>query len=613
MITTLASSTDAHRDALTLDAPYPTIPGYTMQREIASSGQSRVLLAQENSTGRAVAIKLLLDARMGDFASVARFERERRLLAHLNHPHIITIKARGDLEGRAYLVTDYVGGPPIDLAAMAMTVREVVALFVKVSKAAHAAHTHGVIHRDIKPANILVDEHDEPVLIDFGLAKSTDDDGPPISTSLTIVGTLDYIAPERLNGGPPDIRSDVYAIGVVLYECLADAIPFAHGNDVQRLRAIAHDDPIPLRQAAGGPRISPQLGPKNIPTDLEAVVMKAINRRVEDRYQTALELADDLRRFLDGDAVEAQLPRRGYRIRRFLHRYRFYLTCVGVTLLGLVVALMASLSALNRASDQIRQTQTALAMSGLQMMGSVDRDAGRLGVALRQFQTAIRMGNEHAQPIDAVQLQAYGATHRVAELLITERRIDEARPHVAQAFALAQRMRREHHGVARYERQYAFALELRGRVRIVDEDWSGAATDLTESVKAFERDYLTTGLPNTMAELASTRAMLARCQLRLGRPDLAESMLAQSVRELTELTDGSPCDSDNMELVTVTGELGVLQLRLRRNAEARKTLESAERSARAVLSCGADRAWDAKNAIAALEQNLELARRRLGY
>ena len=280
-----------------------------------------VWLARQSEPRRTVALKIL----HGSLASgdlLARFRREVELLAMLEHPGIARLYESGSVDGMSgpmpYLAMEYVEGRSLQSwAADAPSLRLRVELLEALVRAVHYAHTRGVIHRDLKPANILVDADDRPHIIDFGIAAALDrSDLTRMTTAGSVLGTLAYMSPEQLDGSSPvDPRWDVHALGVIAYEVLGGALPYPGmteaGSVVTALKIVASRNPVPLGRIAPATR-----------GDLETVVMKAIACSIDDRYGSAAELADDLRRWLEGRPVEAAPPRPWHLLQLFVRRHR---------------------------------------------------------------------------------------------------------------------------------------------------------------------------------------------------------------------------------------------------------------------------------------------------
>lgn len=300
-------------------------PGYELQREIHRGAQGAVYRAVQKSTGKSVALKLLHGHALGGPLERARFEREMRALAALQHPNIVAIHDGGSHDGRFFLVMDYIAGQPLDayMAGRRRSIRETLDLFIAICDAVNAAHVRGIIHRDLKPANVRVDEAGRPFVLDFGLAKLMDDASgngdqalsQPMTQTGQFLGTLPWAAPEQAAGSPSriDIRTDVYSLGVLLYHMLTGKLPYAVGGPMkQALEAILHSPPAALR----GLR-------REIDDELETIALKCLSKESDRRYQTAGELARDLRRYLAGEAIEAKRDSGWYRARVFLRRNRW--------------------------------------------------------------------------------------------------------------------------------------------------------------------------------------------------------------------------------------------------------------------------------------------------
>jgi hypothetical protein len=271
-----------------------------------------VWLAEQRGTGRAVALKVLPPARVGSEAAAQRFEREVTLASRLEHPGIAAVFDGGTWAGGRYYAMAYVEGVSLDRhpAFRDGEAEPVVRLIAEAAEAMQHAHQRGVIHRDLKPTNIMVREDGTPVVVDFGLAKALDDAG----TSLDVTGYGDspgtpaYMAPEQAAGDGRfiDTRADVYSLGTVLYVGLVGDYPVTMSGSLGQM----------LRDVAEGKVRRPGAVGKTLPTDLEAIVMKALAHDPADRYGTAGEFAADLRRWLEGDPVQAQPQTLAYVLRR---------------------------------------------------------------------------------------------------------------------------------------------------------------------------------------------------------------------------------------------------------------------------------------------------------
>ncbi|HLJ13900.1 MAG TPA: serine/threonine-protein kinase [Bryobacteraceae bacterium] len=267
---------------------------YKIETLIGRGGMGEVFRALDTKLNRPVAIKFLSD-RIADPAARRRFQREAQMASSLNHPHILTVYAAGEWEGRQYLITEYIDcGTLADWAkAGKRTWREVVELLVGVADGLGAAHEAKILHRDIKPANILIMKSGYAKLADFGLAKLADAPSPSDATrTLTehgtkpgvAVGTIAYMSPEQASGQTLDARSDIFSFGVLLYELLAGRKPFAGKTDLELLQTIIHGAVLPL--------------PAEIPAGLRSIVEKALEKDPGERYQSMREMVVDLRRIV---------------------------------------------------------------------------------------------------------------------------------------------------------------------------------------------------------------------------------------------------------------------------------------------------------------------------
>jgi len=302
---------------------------YEVLGRVRHGGQGVVYKAQQKGANRLVAIKVLLDGPLATDRQRQRFEREIELISRLSHPNIVTLHDTGIIRGRHYFTMEYVEGLPIDDYTVFhdLTPRQIVRLFITVCQAVSYAHQNGVIHRDLSPANILVDEQGRPHVFDFGLAKDVWESVGAAGASLTgqFVGTWPYVSPEQAGGldGKVDVRSDVYTLGIVLYELLADGLPYdVHGEPAEVRHAILNSAAQPLRKAvkAGDRDWIRELNTVN--RDLEEILTKALAKEKEARYQSVAAFAEDLERCLAGAAISARADNRFYLLRKAVRRYR---------------------------------------------------------------------------------------------------------------------------------------------------------------------------------------------------------------------------------------------------------------------------------------------------
>ncbi|MDM8005422.1 MAG: serine/threonine-protein kinase [Phycisphaerae bacterium] len=317
-------------------SPSPNaFPGYEIIGEIHRGGQGIVYKAIQVSTRRIVAVKVLLEGALASEQSHWRFEREVKLIAALRHPNIVVIHDSGIAQGRYYFAMEYVPGPPFDthVRLAKLSVREIVELFCQVCDAVSYAHRHGVIHRDLKPSNILVGEDGKPQVLDFGLAKATDDEVTMAERSLTtmpgqLLGTLRYMSPEQAKGVSEaiDTRTDVYALGVILYEVLAGVVPYATNVELaSALRNIQDTDPV-----------RPSRHRREVNSELDAIVLKAMHKDPDRRYPSAAEFCEELKAWLDGRPVTAKSDNAFYVLRKLAVRHYFQTSMVAALIAAVV-------------------------------------------------------------------------------------------------------------------------------------------------------------------------------------------------------------------------------------------------------------------------------------
>ena len=276
------------------------VAGYRIESVLGHGSMGTVYSALDTGLERRVALKVLTPELHRDERFRERFLRESKLAASLEHPHIVPIYAAGEADGSLYLAMRYIEGR--DLAALLRSLgrldpERVLAIVGQVASALDVAHARGLVHRDVKPANILLTRHgaedDYAYLCDFGLAKHTSTVSS-LTGSRAIVGTVDYLAPEQIEGKPVDGRVDVYALGCVLYECLAGAPPFERGNELAALLAHVNDEPPSLSERRA-----------ELPEALDTVVATALAKDRDQRYGTGRELVEATEAALRGDAPKA--------------------------------------------------------------------------------------------------------------------------------------------------------------------------------------------------------------------------------------------------------------------------------------------------------------------
>ena len=360
--------------------PVPVVIGpYQLLQLIGEGGMGQVWLAeQQQPVQRRVALKLI-KVGMDTREVVARFESERRALALMDHPAIAKVFDAGSTpEGRPYFVMEYVDGLPITQYCdrHRLSMRHRMELFIQVCEGVQHAHQKAIIHRDLKPSNILVTEVDgrpAPRIIDFGVAKATSQpvDAATRFTQLGApIGTIGYMSPEQAGSAGEDIdtRSDVYSLGVVLYELLVGALPLDLKKLVadEALRLLRDQDaPRPstrLRLLAGESAVTAQNRSADLPTltrqlkgDPDAIALKALEKDRRRRYASPSELAADIERYLRNEPVSAHVPSPAYRTRKYIRRHRVGVvlaSAVVLLLLGFAIAQTVELRAIRKERDR---------------------------------------------------------------------------------------------------------------------------------------------------------------------------------------------------------------------------------------------------------------------
>jgi eukaryotic-like serine/threonine-protein kinase len=320
-----------------LNGAQPRDPGrvgrYELREKVGAGGMGTVWAAWDPKLSRRVAVKIAHARHNG---SDARFLHERYVLGGLEHPHIARLLDGGETaDHRPWFAMDFVDGAPLDLYAEQhhLSVRARVELFLPVLAAVQHAHRHLVVHRDLKPANVLVDSDGQPRLVDFGIARLLERDARLTQTGEQPM-TPAFASPEQVRGEPITTASDVFSLGVVLYELLSGTSPWRTppGEFEALLHAIRELEPEPCSRSATSPQRA-----RELEGDLDAVLAMALRKEPGARYASAQAFADDLRAFLDGSGTVARRGDRRYRLTRFVRRHRLAV--------GAGVAIFASLTA----------------------------------------------------------------------------------------------------------------------------------------------------------------------------------------------------------------------------------------------------------------------------
>jgi serine/threonine protein kinase/tetratricopeptide (TPR) repeat protein len=294
-------------------SPGTKIGRYQIRSKIGAGGMGEVYLAEDMRLGRKVALKLFAEELTQDRDRLSRFDQEAYAASALNHPNIITIYEIGDEGGRHFIVTEFIDGVTLrnHLSSAPMDFREVLNIAIQIAGALEEAHAAGIIHRDIKPENIMIRRNGHVKVLNFGLGKlaeaslsedEADTEAVTRARVLTdagiVVGTSQYMSPEQARGKSIDARTDIWSLGVVLYEMAAGRPPFAGGTKTDVIVAIAKGNPLPIARFAPA-----------VPAEFDWIAMKALRKDVDERYQTIRELESDLKKLRQRLQFQSEIER----------------------------------------------------------------------------------------------------------------------------------------------------------------------------------------------------------------------------------------------------------------------------------------------------------------
>jgi serine/threonine protein kinase len=618
---------------------------YRILGEVGRGGMGIVYEAVQESLGRRVALKILPKHSLLEPRNRERFRREAQAAARLHHTNIVPVFGVGEQDGLPYYVMQFIQGQGLneilaqwreEKAAAARAPhgeppdrwrwQPVAEVGVQVAEALHYAHQQGTLHRDIKPANLLLDDQGTVWVTDFGLAKTIpavfaasaeQNRAGELTNTGDIVGTLQYLAPESFQG-QVDARSDVYSLGLTLYELLTLTPPFSGSNPAELLQQVSEQEPVPPR------KVNPA-----IPRDLETIVLKAIAREPKHRYQNAGELAEDLKRFLSDRPIRARRATPAERLGRWCRRNR----AIASLVLALVVVFLGGFAAVTwkwqeaAAERQRAEHNLALATGALhresqqrlKAEAATERAEANVSLSLQAFgdifnhmsrrepnspfyeiseaerprppadpmrsredaallESILRFYDQFAEQNvtnPSLQLEAAKAYRRIRDIQERLGQAEKAEVVDQRAIAILQKLAVEFPAVAsyRYELAKTYALfntrSTEPGVLEKNEQRLRRALEIQEGLTA-----AFAGVWKYRASLARMYGKLGEVLRQLGRTEGAETAYRQAVAGLKSLAGESPAHSLSLiQLSTARRDLADLLLARNRLAEARSVLE----------------------------------------
>lgn len=519
-----AGSSDEIAEVLKNGGLVPEIDGYDLVGCLGRGGMGAVYEGYQQSTGRRVAVKFMLDSGGASESARKRFEREVEVVARLQHHAIVSIIDSGVRQGRYFYAMEFVEGRPLDIALMPgqCEIRAALSIMARICDAVDYAHQHGVLHRDLKPGNILVDEQGQPHLLDFGLAKvfdpGTSDGGSHGELGLTVsgpghlLGTVAYMSPEQALGRHDEtsVRTDVYSLGVIAFELLTAKLPTGRQSSLhEALKGIIEAEPTALSAHRAG-----------LSHDLDAVILKALQKNPDHRYATAGEFAADLRRVLAGEPVLARRISAAGRAWRWVRRNQ--------AISGVTVAAMVTLAAVSTFliaqvihESRIAARERDLAQESIErlsdILASVDPNQSAGGTTVLQLLDAA------AEDLDESPMKSDLAEVQIREVLGRVYRnlgqYDQARNHLEKALAI-----RERHAAGRDEPKLAEALHELAATLWWEGKFEEAERYYVRSLEIRRRLY-----PGDHPDVAESLTHLAACHLRLGRFESARAMYDEAL------------------------------------------------------------------------------------
>ena len=520
------------RNDPSLESIRELFPGYHISRLVGRGGQGAVYEAWKDGETQMLAIKVMRDWPIASRRQEKRFRREIRLLQRLNHPGIVKVHDSGTIKGKPYLVMPFVLGCPINEHAIAdgLNLRERIELFLQTCAAVSAAHAKRIVHRDLKPANILVhcmiDEEDSTEenyirLLDFGLAKDLSEEPgdytPSSDVSLTGqgVGTARYSSPEQISGASVGVQSDIYSLGVVLFELLSDELPYVPTPAMRSyIDLITRGDRRSLREAirqhirdTDYPLFPYR--PKDVRRDLETV-----------RYATVDEFADDLRRYIAGEPVKAHIGV-GQRIRSVKRAYRRKLAAAAVIALVATSGTVAAFAWRGK-QEMARTSQSALFLAGFVRQASDHFDNRKPDKAIETLQQAVEVLSLVPATDPLVCRQAYQAYYNLAEYHFKTDHPDEASLYCEKAIKLSDALQRSDPSDLLFMRLGSYSHRLSGLVAYAQGNWGKAIQDFENMLTV--RELLADrepGVAHRAQEIADAHTNIGKAARRDGQLDKA--------------------------------------------------------------------------------------------
>ena len=598
--------------------PLPAVPGYEILGELGRGGMGVVYKARHRQLNRVVALKMILSGAQAGRQQLARFQLEARAVAKLQHPGIVQVFDVGEHDGKPFLSLEFVEGGSLagKIQGNPWPPQHAAEIVVLLARAMEEAHRHGIVHRDLKPANVLLGKNGQPKITDFGLAKNVEGESGQTASG-TVVGTPSYMAPEQALGLTEEIgpRSDVYALGAILYELLTGRPPFKGASIVGTLRQVTSEEPLP-----------PRLFHTRVPVDLNTICLKALHKEPPRRYASAAALADDLGRFLAGEPIEARPVGRVERAVKWVRRR----PVVAGLLALLVLVTLGGLAGITWAyAAAVRQRDAALEANRRRVRAQVEqarhrrtpggaghprrpRDAARRrpAPAARAVagQKPERVPAPHARGLALVSVEPAAVRDELAAWLMQAE--DPAEVILVRDALVSERASlRERFWTSAQDARTKPAASLRALAALAafdpnDQRWQQQAQTATDQLLAANPLHLGTWA----AALRPVRAVLQRPLFDVYRTARGQGRREVAATVLADYADDQPEVLTNLLLDADARQFAVLFARLR-------TVDAAARLLDAELDRKPAADWtdSAREALAKRQANAAAALLRLGH